>query len=93
MQRAKNHMVASEDGRNRGQPNNKIDEEVIRTHTLSFNPTISHYRREHAPNRMYLLTDLNFTTMFTDFMEKNSNFKCSYEKYRTDAKELNPFLT
>lgn len=89
MQRSKNHMVAFDDGRNRGQPHNKMDDEVIRIHILSFNPTVSHYRREHAPNCMYLPSDLNFTTMFADFVAKNSHFKCSYEKYRTVAKELN----
>lgn len=68
---------------------NKIDDEVISTHILSFNLTVSHHREEHAPNRMYLPSDVNFTTMFTDFVAKNSNFKCSYEKYRRVAKELN----
>ncbi|KAG5861367.1 hypothetical protein JTB14_027217 [Gonioctena quinquepunctata] len=61
MQRAKNHMVALEDGRNRGQPHNKIDDEVIRTHILSFNPTISHYRREHAPIRLTVVKEPNIS--------------------------------
>ncbi|KAG8260897.1 hypothetical protein J6590_086399 [Homalodisca vitripennis] len=30
---------------------NKTDHSVIQSHIESFEPTIAHYRREHAPNR------------------------------------------
>ena len=55
------------DRRGKHVPVNKIDLTPIYEHIESFNPTISHYRREHAPNRRYLPTDINVQMMFNDF--------------------------
>lgn len=74
------------------QPHNKIDDKIIIQHISSFNPTISHYRREHAPRRLYLPSDLSFTAMHEDFLTKNPTSKCSYEKYRVVAKKMNVSL-
>lgn len=60
----------------------KTDRNVIKTHIESFAPTISHYRREHAPNKRYLASDINITNMHKDFMAKHPDIKCSYELYR-----------
>ncbi|XP_030748954.1 uncharacterized protein LOC115885491 [Sitophilus oryzae] len=60
----------------------KTDRSVIKTHIESFGPTISHYRREHAPNKRYLASDINITNMHKDLMAKYPDIKCSYELYR-----------
>jgi hypothetical protein len=41
----------------------KFDRELIKQHVESFSPSISHYRREYAPNRKYLPSDLTITKM------------------------------
>lgn len=53
-------------------------------HIESFHPTISHYRREHAPNVRYLPSDINIVLMHNDFLEKFPEFKgsVSYDLYR-----------
>lgn len=78
----KNSVMPVVDMRCTKEPHNKIVDEVIRQHISTFNPTISHYRREHPPRRLYLPSDLSFIAMNEDFLNKNPNFKCSYEKYR-----------
>lgn len=69
---ARNSVVPTPSKRCMHVPHNKIDDEVIRQHITSFNPTISHYRREHAPCRIYLPSDLTFTSMHQDFLKKKS---------------------
>lgn len=52
-------------------PNSKnIDTKPTIDRALSFHPTISHYRRVHAPNRKYLPTEVNIRDMYKDFYEK-----------------------
>ncbi|KAK9694961.1 hypothetical protein QE152_g33189 [Popillia japonica] len=51
------------DQRGRHPNKTKIDEFTISEHILSFRPTISHYRREHAPNRLYLPSDISVVTI------------------------------
>lgn len=54
----------------------KIDLEIgnqnlkIEEHIMSFNPSVSHYRRAHAPNRKYLSNTLTITSLYKDFKEK-----------------------
>lgn len=70
----------------------KIDNRLIIDHINSFHPAISHYRREHAPNRKYLPSDLNVRDMHKDFCEKHncSPENCvSYDHYRRVLKDLN----
>ena len=38
----------------RGQKKKNELHEKIKQHIESYNPAVSHYRREHAPNRRYL---------------------------------------
>lgn len=74
----------------KGHPSEKkIDRVCITDHIKSFNPTVSHYRREHAPNRLYLPSDININLMHLDFLEKNPNYKISYELYRKEIKNMN----
>ena len=72
-------------------PSHKLKDETIikiKEHIMCFHPQVSHYRREHAPNRLYLPTDINVREMFADY---NSNFpnSISYETYRRQIKQLN----
>lgn len=60
----------------------KIDRDVIKAHVETFNPAVSHYRREHAPHRRYLPSDLSIQLLYSDFRERHPEFVCSYEVYR-----------
>lgn len=65
----------------------KIDKEIIKDHIKQFNPSVSHYRREHAPNRLYLPSDLSVTAMHKQFLEQNPEAKISLESYRLVVKK------
>lgn len=67
----------------------KIDRSNISNHITSFCPTISHYRREHAPNKKYLPSDINITIMHKDYLEKYPNTPVSYELYRKEVASMN----
>lgn len=66
----------------------KIQRTVIEEHILSYRPSISHYRREHAPNRLYLPSDISAVAMYRDFKEKHQDFKCSSDIYRRVINEM-----
>lgn len=84
----KNAITPKTDGR--GKPNNKkFDRELIVKHIESFNPNIAHYRREHAPLRKYLPSDLTIKLMFEDFKEKHPDIRFSYYLYREVVSSLN----
>jgi hypothetical protein len=57
---------------------------LIDDHIESFNPTISHYRREHALNIRYLPSDITVTLMHQLFLEKypEPQYTISYDYYR-----------
>ncbi|XP_039288678.1 uncharacterized protein LOC111055158 isoform X2 [Nilaparvata lugens] len=76
------------DRRGKHSPHNKIDRSVIEKHILKFNPCVHHYRREHAPERRYLPTDINIRVMHNDFIETHKNLNCSYELYRNVISEM-----
>ena len=71
--------------------NKKTDDtrKLITDHIQSHNPSISHYRREHAPNRLYLPGDLTITGMHKDFQEKHPDVSVCYETYRKVLDEMN----
>ncbi|XP_062557261.1 uncharacterized protein LOC134222135 [Armigeres subalbatus] len=50
----------------------------VKTHINKYNPCISHYRREHAPNRLYLPSDLSVRKMYKHYKET----------HETEMKEL-----
>lgn len=68
---------------------NKKDNEIIKNHILSFHPYPSHYRRAHAPNRLYLPPELTIRFMYEDFSSNTSNPKLSYELYRQNICNMN----
>jgi len=70
-------------------PKEKVDRELIRAHVELYSPNVSHYRREHAPDRRYLPSDLTITSMHENFVGKH-DLNCSYELYRkVVSKDLN----
>ena len=85
--------------REKHQPKHKIaenDEAYIRMHIKKFNPCVSHYRREHAPNRWYLPSELSCTEMFEDYQiccEEENRKAFSYIKYWQIIKEMNISFT
>lgn len=79
-------IVPKEDQR-RHASSRKIDRNTIIEHVNSFNPTISHYRREHAPNRKYLPSDVSITLMYKQFKLKYPGTQFSYELYRKVVSE------
>jgi len=54
---------------------------IIRQHVLRYHPQVSHYRREHAPNRRYLPNDLTVCSMHDNYLEEFPDKPCSYETY------------
>lgn len=72
----------------------KIDREIIENHIKSFSPAISHYRRQHAPNRLYLPSDLTIRDMHENFTTAHPNVPVSYEVYRKIvSKDMNISFT
>lgn len=84
-----NNISPSSDKRKGREPKNKLDHNVIQKHIEYFEPTVTHYRREHAPNRRYLPSDLTVTQMHKDFIRNHPGFECSYELYRSEVAKLN----
>lgn len=80
-------LVPPEDGRGKHSPVNKKNRELIKSHIRSYNPKPSHYRREHAPKRLYLPSDLSIKAMHNAYV--NINDKISYELYRQVLDSMN----
>lgn len=87
---------APQDRRGRHEPRNKFPDtykEEITTFIESFNPCVSHYRLEHAPNRRYFSSDLSKTVLFnlwTEQQVQNSTAKlCSRTYFDTIFDSLN----
>lgn len=70
----KKSAIISPSNKSNREPWNKIDVEPIKCHINSFNPSVAHYRREHAPLRKYLPNEKTATSMWYDFKEKNPDF-------------------
>lgn len=65
----------------------QFDREAIVKHIESYNPTVSHYRREHAPNVRYLPSDIRIGDMHQNLLQ-NSEINCSYSLYQQTVKSL-----
>ena len=74
------------DGRGKHFKNNKLSDTVVnntREHIFSYHPSVSHYRRAHAPRRLYLPPELKINDMYNDYKaEKYPKLIVSYETYR-----------
>ena len=55
--------------------------EAIENHIKSYGPSISHYRRKHAPNRLYLSPEFTASSMFNDFNERHPEHEIHYSTY------------
>ena len=75
------------DGRGHHKPANKFPEDFSKQvvdHIESYRPQISHYKREHAPHRRYLPSDLSVRDMHRHFIDKQkveNGRTCSYGYY------------
>ena len=67
------------------------DEELtlIDNHIKSFNPAISHYRRAHAPLRLYLPSELSVKKMFRWFKETNPGDRIDEMSYYRRVRKMN----
>lgn len=59
-----------------------VDTQEVDAHIRSYNPTVSHFRRPHAPHRLYLASELTIAEMFAQYMETRADNPVSYEFYR-----------
>ncbi|KAK9719996.1 hypothetical protein QE152_g22289 [Popillia japonica] len=82
-------IVAKRDHRGIGTPHNKFDTQIISNHIETFNPVISHYRREHAPNRRYLPIDISIKMMYNNFRNQYPQHDISYALYRREVVKKN----
>lgn len=77
------------DKRGKHQKTPAFDRELLNEHVESFNPSEPHYRREHAPLRRYLPSDVTITMMHQHFCEKYPDKNVSYSLYRAHLKKMN----
>ena len=77
-------IKSTPDQRGRHEPPHKLQvdvSEAIQYHIKSYGPSISHYRREHAPNRLYLSPEINISSMFNDFKVQHPEYTIHYSTY------------
>lgn len=88
-------VEAHDDLRGNKPPKKYLYQHLIEDHIESFNPTISHYRREHAPNVRYLPSDITVTLMHQLFLEKypEPQYTISYDYYRNQVSKKNISFT
>ena len=51
------------------------DEKIVEEHVLSYEPGISHYRREHAPHRLYVDPSLTISDMYKSYKKQREQRK------------------
>ena len=86
-QKLSNQSSVLKDGRGKSTPCNKIDEVSVQDHIESFNPQVSHYNLENAPQRRYLDPDLSVVSMWKDYQAKG--FDVSYSLYQREFHNMN----
>lgn len=62
--------------------------DAVEEHIRSYNPTVSHYRREHAPKRLYLPSDLTEKLMHQHFQDTHQ-LNVTYAFYCKKMREMN----
>lgn len=63
--------ITAPDKRGKHKPKHAMTDEqkeFVVEHINLFHPQISHYRREHAPNRLYLPPELTINEMYADYL-------------------------
>lgn len=86
-------LIPSPDKRGKHVPSNKLHcniEQQIRDHIMLYNPCVSHYRRAHAPNRLYISPMYSSRKMHADFVESHDG-ECtvSHTRYFQEIKRMN----
>ena len=85
----------NKDRRGKHSPKHKMTDDVkdlISSHISKFNPCISHYRRKHAPNRLYLPSELNIKIMY-DYFKEEHDVKVCYKSYSNFVRKMNISFT
>ena len=80
------------DKRGKAQPANKKDcetSDLVNHHILGYNPSISHYQRSLAPNRLYISPEHNISALFKDVCSRYEDVKISYAYYYKKVKKMN----
>lgn len=67
----------------------ELMESDVVEHVMTFTPQVSHHRREHAPNRLYLPSDVTINSMHSLFNESFPDKRCSYDYYRKIVDKMN----
>ena len=65
----------------------KLDDEVIRAHIMSFQPQVTHYTLENAPNHRYLEPHLTITDMWKHYNSEHDPI--SYIAYQRIFQSMN----
>uniref|UniRef100_A0A336KQD2 CSON014464 protein n=1 Tax=Culicoides sonorensis TaxID=179676 RepID=A0A336KQD2_CULSO len=85
----KNNRDILNDNRGKHKRDSSLRDE-IKSHIMSFEPEIAHYRREHAPQRLYLPSDLSAATMYNHYKETHRGTNhAKYRLYTQMIRELN----
>ena len=82
----------TEDNRGKQEPANKMTDDVaekVLEHIKMYNPCISHYRRAHAPNRLYISPEHTVRSIHSDYIESNPDNLVSYVYYLRKVNKLN----
>ena len=90
MQTAADDIIPQPDARGKRPSVNKIaveNIEFIRSHIMSYDPSMSHYRRVHAPSRHYLPCQLSIAEMHRDYLVSAGSH--SHEIYMKEVKLKN----
>ena len=91
LEKAAGKIYPSPDKRGKHDPHNKLTPDQvtsIRHHIMLFNPCITHYRRKHAPNRLYISPLYSTSQMLKDYNE-NHTAKVSRSRYYKEIKDMN----
>ena len=82
------------DGRCRSHKECKYDHEAVKAHVETYGPALPHYRREHAPNRRYLPSDVSVKDMYLQHKALNeTNKDMSYNLFWQIFKTMNISFT
>ena len=82
------------DGRGKYEKELKYDHDAVRKHIESYGPAVPHYRREHAPNRRYLPSDITIKDMYDQHIKHNEQNKTmTYNLFYQIFKTMNISMT
>lgn len=86
---SKDNTEVMQDKRGTHQRNFSI-RNLMKSHIMSFDPQIAHYRREHAPQRLYLPSDMSANKLYENYKETQPvNSHGKYRLYIQMVRELN----